>query len=254
MCGVGKYMVRWKQRESPGCPRCGDFEDAEHVWKCRGSNSDHIWKNSIENLRLWMSQNDTDPDIAELLVDMLNSWREDTNTNNTPAYGLSLLQSRQQEIGYSAIIEGRLSYEWEACQQAYLTFIRSRRTGRRWVTLIIQRLWDIAWDLWEHRNGILHLTNNNHASVLEDRYLDQRITSAYNKLLRLALSTDGHLTKCSLLDITGKHQQYKRSWLLQAEGVIRAVQTKVRLDHERRIRELNAMRSRLRSWLSGNIS
>lgn len=125
MCGVGKYMVRWKQRDSPACPRCGEFEDAAHVWRCHGSNSDQVWENSIEKLRVWMTQHNTDPDIAELLVDMLKSWREDTPLTTTPAYGLGLLIIRQQELGGLAILEGCLFYEWEAFQQAYLTFIRS---------------------------------------------------------------------------------------------------------------------------------
>ena len=29
-----------------------------------------------------------------------------------------------------------------------------RRSGRRWLTALIKKLWQVAWDLWEQRNGI----------------------------------------------------------------------------------------------------
>jgi hypothetical protein len=32
----------------------------------------------------------------------------------------------------------------------------SRRTGLRWLTALIQKLWDVAWDMWDHRNRVLH--------------------------------------------------------------------------------------------------
>jgi hypothetical protein len=114
MCGVGKFMARWRQRESPACPRCGAFEDATHVWKCHGLDTDQVWENSLDRLQDWMESQDTDPDLVTLLIDMLCSWRDETPLLNTPAYGLELLVIRQQELGGQALLEGRMSYEWEA--------------------------------------------------------------------------------------------------------------------------------------------
>jgi hypothetical protein len=35
MCGVGKFLKRWKQATSAKCPRCGEaVEDMEHVLRC----------------------------------------------------------------------------------------------------------------------------------------------------------------------------------------------------------------------------
>jgi len=34
MCGVGKFMLRWKEWDHDKCPRCGLPEDSKHVWKC----------------------------------------------------------------------------------------------------------------------------------------------------------------------------------------------------------------------------
>jgi len=36
----------------------------------------------------------------------------------------------------------------------------SRKTGKRWLTALIQKMWKVAWDLWEHRNGVRHEQEN----------------------------------------------------------------------------------------------
>jgi hypothetical protein len=61
MCRVGKFMHRWKEWESPNCPRCGQFEDASHVWTCSGCDSFEIWDRSLKDLEAWMSSVSTDP-------------------------------------------------------------------------------------------------------------------------------------------------------------------------------------------------
>jgi hypothetical protein len=48
MCGVGKFIVRWKERNNPDCPRCGAFEDP-HVWKCKGWCTPAIWNKDWTN-------------------------------------------------------------------------------------------------------------------------------------------------------------------------------------------------------------
>jgi hypothetical protein len=128
------------------------LEDATHVWKCHGEGADNVWFRSLDSLREWMDKHDTDPDLVDLLVSMLQAWRDEVTPTEAP-YGLQLLLTRQLELGGQALIEGKLSYEWEACNQAYLNFIHSHQTGKRWVVQLIKRLWDIAWDLWDHSVG-----------------------------------------------------------------------------------------------------
>jgi hypothetical protein len=76
------------------------------------------------------------------------------------------------------MLEGWLSWEWESTQQAYYTFTHSRRTGKRWLIQLIKKLWSIAWDLWEHRNGILH-KQDNLVSDAELQRTNLRVSSLY---------------------------------------------------------------------------
>jgi hypothetical protein len=56
--------------------------------------------------------------------------------------------------------EGCVAHKWEHIQDAHYTWCRSHKSGRRWTTALIQKLWDVAWDLWEHRIGIDHAKEN----------------------------------------------------------------------------------------------
>ena len=71
MCRVGKFMHRWKKRDTPTCPRCDAFEDAQHVWLCKGHNSKEVWDMSLDSLRTWMISVQTDPDIQRHILSHL---------------------------------------------------------------------------------------------------------------------------------------------------------------------------------------
>ena len=64
--------------------------------------------------------------------------------------------------------------EWASVQQRFYLFVKSRRSGKRWLILLILKLWDIAWDLWEQRNEInakqktIRLRLILHARVVEE--------------------------------------------------------------------------------------
>jgi hypothetical protein len=41
-------------------------------------------------------------------------------------------------------------------QDQYYKSISSRKSGRQWTIALIKKLFDVAWDLWEHCNGFAH--------------------------------------------------------------------------------------------------
>ena len=43
---------------------------------------------------------------------------------------------------------------WAAVQQAWFVLLGKRNTGLRWASHLITKLLNVAWDQWEHRNGI----------------------------------------------------------------------------------------------------
>ena len=53
---------------------------------------------------------------------------------------------------------GCISIEWARVQGDYYKWIGLKKTGRRWAVALIKKLWEVAWDQWECRNGALHNT------------------------------------------------------------------------------------------------
>ena len=47
---------------------------------------------------------------------------------------------------------------WREIQHNYFVYLGSRRTGARWVSALVTKLWQVAWDQWDDRNGALHKT------------------------------------------------------------------------------------------------
>jgi hypothetical protein len=110
---------------------------------------------------------------------------------------------------------------WAEHQHRYYTLLRSGRTGRRWVCAIITKLWNIAWDMWEHRNGVLHETENLVTRAIQTQ-LNAKVTRVYlNLSSRLLRHTDRHLLSLTLHDLMRKDNNYKATWLSVAEPVLR---------------------------------
>jgi hypothetical protein len=57
---------------------------------------------------------------------------------------------------WQSFFEGAPALGWSGYMDLYYNSIRSNRNGHCWLSSIIKKLWNIAWDLWEHRNRVAH--------------------------------------------------------------------------------------------------
>jgi hypothetical protein len=70
------------------------------------------------------------------------------------------LDQEHNYIGWEALLNGQVSTVWKEIQHQYYLFLVKRNSGERWVRLLIQNLWDVACNQWEHRNEVVHKTDN----------------------------------------------------------------------------------------------
>jgi hypothetical protein len=153
-------MKRWEEWDTDLCPRCGMAEDAAHVWQCKGPGTEGIWNVALADLEALLVKLDTDPTLKFLILSYLRGWRSGEGIVCDAPRRFQLLLQEQQLVGWARFFEGWVVKSWGILQQQYYGVIRSRRTGRRWLVAILQKLWNTAWDLWEHRNGTLHDKEN----------------------------------------------------------------------------------------------
>jgi len=250
MCGVGKFMHRWKERDNPNCPRCESFEDAEHVWLCNGCNSSEVWESSLKTLDEWMVSVQTDPDIKSIILTYLQSWRSNSVAEHDASLDIMATLIKVQEVfGWRDFFEGWIPVAWVEAQQAYYSLISSFRTGKRWVTLLITKLWDIAWDLWEHRNGVLHQQDN---IITEGmiHIINRQVRSLYFHAAQFSLlPADTPLIRRPLQEILSKDYTFKKTWVSHVKQALSVGKQEVWEARKNREEALSRMRQCMKTWL-----
>jgi hypothetical protein len=101
-----------------------------------------------------------------------------------------------------------VSTKWREDQSRYLSSIGSAKASRRWVESLIRKLWEVAWDLWEHRNGILH---HKEASIIISQ-LNAEISTEFREKESL-LAPDKALFRVGLNSLLSKPIEIKQQWL-----------------------------------------
>jgi hypothetical protein len=132
--------------------------------------------------------------------------------------------------------------EWEAKQAEYYLWLKKKNTGRRWTITLIKKMWEISWDMWQHRND--ELTNpQSMASLREHARLDVLISTEYEDLLSLATKDRRWFRRPKELIFT-EPIPYKLQWI---ESVGHA---RERYKRRQRLRtQLQAQRTAMRDYL-----
>jgi hypothetical protein len=129
MCGVGKFMHRWGEWEALNCPRCGLFEDASHVWLCKGPGTKEIWTEAVSNLERLMRQLNTDPTLMPIIVTYLEGWWNGHAITYVAPREFQELLKAQSRLGWGRFFEGWFVKQWAEHQQRYYKVIKASRTG-----------------------------------------------------------------------------------------------------------------------------
>jgi hypothetical protein len=120
------------------------------------------------------------------------------------------------------LLEGWFCLEWESIQQDYLKSIGSLRSVKRWVAALIKKIWNVSWDMWEHRNGILHNTQNTVTELRED-LVDHSVKNIYHMATSTLCHTKvDYLITVSLSDLLSRTMAYKETWLFLTQQVIKS--------------------------------
>ena len=248
-CGTGKMMKLWKQRETAKCPRCSEEnEDASHVWKCQGEGANEVWENSMEKLRIWLQKKKTQPNVAKLICDRLIAWRCDTAPGVHPSTyrGIRSALENQEKVGWQAMLEGAPAIGWREVQQSYYEWLGLRKTGLRWLSALVQKLWDVAWDQWNHRNGILHDNDESLVSVLQDLKIKEQYQQGSS-----GSTKDGQTVfRMGLVRTLKLSKELKTAWL------IRIVESRQRCSRQREAQHTTYAQERqtMGRWLARTSS
>ena len=62
----------------------------------------------------------------------------------------------QTNIGWLKALMGLLAKNWSEVQNLHIQFLGSKTSGKIWISLLIRKIWDVAWEFWNFRNNTLH--------------------------------------------------------------------------------------------------
>jgi len=215
----GKNMVRWKQRNTAECPRCAtEVEDKLHIIRCPQQEASSIWESALLALNQWLKAEDTAPAIIHELITGLQSWYQ-----GSPAQQRPPATNQQSLIGWAAVLDGWIGIQWHLQQEAFWAQWKRRKSSKRWTTELIKKLWNIAWDMWDHRNGILHHMDQPRHDILDSAINDQ-IRQLFSHGLQAVPRDAFTFFRRPMEEILSSSRWYKERWVASVQAAIRRKQ------------------------------
>ena len=114
------------------------------------------WHGQLEGLEAWLDEVDTDPDITSCIMQTLLSRNPATRFSDSAAPHLLTTAQSQDLIGWSNMLEGRISAEWSRRQRIWYLSHGSDRCPDQWAKGLVLNLLMISHELWLQRNKIVH--------------------------------------------------------------------------------------------------
>ena len=191
---VGSITARWNTDNVATCPRCNHVNETTlHVISCQHPGATARKTQWLDQLELWLVRQHTHPDIRFGVISILRAstrslpWTPPFSSEPTIRHAFQ----QQQRLGTDDIMFGWWGNGWAEAQHGYLLSISRRTTGKRWLSRLIKKQWEIAWDLWRHRMEVSATPDSFLLSATHDRLnisirtlFDQLATSPYPPLRR----------------------------------------------------------------------
>jgi hypothetical protein len=176
--GVRRRLKLRKHATDDTCPVCllatpalAVQETVRHLYTCPSTQD--AWDNHIANLAEWLAMVGTEPAVQAVIITSFNAWRKSTDPPTETCWELQQVLQRQLALGWESAFEGRFALGWAEIQEQYYrsTNAKPHHNGLRWLANLIHKLFDVSWDLWQHRNSVLH----DRAEGLRIRELRQQV-------------------------------------------------------------------------------
>ena len=143
------------------CPRCNDWNETySHVVTCYHPAARRLRNSLLDGLRTWLSDNNTYPEMAEILMTTLTEWMRRPTSFRLPYIytadnELRKTVNTQNDIGWFNMLQGMQAKGWADRQEAHYRSIQyCMKTGKSWASKLQFELWTFIWDMWQHRQLI----------------------------------------------------------------------------------------------------
>jgi hypothetical protein len=225
-CAVGRMMKIREQWPHDLCPLClTPNETVTHVLHCPDPRARLQWIRSTDKFCVLMNTIKTDPDIAKAIRTRLASLRSNRQYTLPQLLPEAVKQAvyDQDSIGWTQFLRGRLSKKWEDAQERWIIRCSTKwkRSSKLWLSKLVQATWEVAREMWVHRNSVLHHPSHpwKQRRVKE---LAARITTEFEEYEEVHfLPIDRRLFKSSAAHMLEHHSEGRQELWIQSVDMAR---------------------------------
>ena len=249
----GKMMKIWQFQDHTECPRCPEqYEEPMHILNCPAPSATLHWETALTRLEVWMSTHYSMPAAQTAILRCLREWRHPDPRRHfaresvPQMFGLRAAVLDQDDIGWYNFLMGRPSRRWRDVQQRYLEGLKRINTGKSWVQALIKKVWEVSWDMWDHRNKV-RVNTVTRADLREIEHLNDQITEHFSEGTLGLGPQDHHWFDKPLLHVLGYDLDHKAQWLESVE----LARTRFDNRHEDEAPSIRRQRELMEAWMLG---
>ena len=229
--GSGTMMNKWKQRDTLSCHRCGEEETTLHTVRCQADECTKQYKHLREDLDKWLKKTTSFAIMKAVLKHM-----DDYQANKQVTDMSGLHQSTHTAAVYQATIgprsfgEGLLSAHWRIAQQRYYVNTASKEKSKRWVSNLIQKLWEISWGMWEFRNHDIHTNAETRRKLyMQGIFKDIELVKAKASFCSMLTMKERRFINTPNNSLKRKSERGQLDWICRAEQFVSTIRLSQRL-------------------------
>ena len=136
----------------------------------------------------------------------------------------------QATIGPRSFGEGLLSLHWRVAQQRHYVNEASKEKSKRWVSKLIQKIWEVSWGMWEFRNNDIHTNAETRRDIYAKGIFKEieavKIRARFSMLLN---PKERKFINTSTEDLKRKSERGQLDWICRAEQFVCTIRLSKRL-------------------------
>jgi hypothetical protein len=155
-------MKRRKEWIHDKCPLClQPNETASHVNFCNDIRARLQWTRSLDSFGVALTKAKTAPSIITVILLRLSQLHSPAAWKPLPANlpsDVKRAAAEQDTMGWRQFLRGRVSKGWEDAQERWIVAraTKWKRSCARWSTTLLTAVWELSFEMWEHRNRVFH--------------------------------------------------------------------------------------------------
>ncbi len=209
--------MEWNKTERKKCPSCMQALDTcAHVLFCDHAGCVETLKHTIDLLKEWLSEGDTDPDLLDCIAEYAYGRGRRTMVNICQGLGedFQKMAWEQDAIGWRRFMEGMISRCMHGIQSLYHLKEVTHLSPKGWAQGLTLKLLEATHGQWIYRNIQIHDSVAGTQATLRKEAIQWEIESQMELGMAGLLKEDHWMMEVNLRymeSTTGEQEEY---WLV----------------------------------------